>query len=214
MSLPPDVVAEFAAGEHKAHLDNLDDACSLINNYVEKQIRHIPEHYFVKVLLPLMRGWLRGDPVEIGIWLNVADGLDRQIVVVDENKKEMFRVPPPFVGVPTRVHVPGEKLVTLGTIVQHQKNLSDNGDKRAAMQIEHELVDICAPRPEDEEKARNILLLVSIYLRYDLPMEEVLGPKAKEILKTITDSSTSEDGGSTTAQPSERVEQSDDNYRF
>ena len=186
-------VIDEAAEQHREMLQSgltvMTDAADLINTAADKRVRRVREHYFVNNLLPIVRKWLRNDkedPAEVGVWLNVADGLNNDIIIVDANDKEMFRLPPPFIDIPTRtVNIGATRHASIHQIVQQQDHLDRNGDQRAVYEIERSISDIFAPKPEDEAKRRNTFLLIGIYHRYSLPMEELLGARAEEILTAI-----------------------------
>lgn len=154
-----------------------------LNRLTQARIRTIPEEFFQAVLLPILRAWVRKEDVEIGHWLNIADGLNNPINVADRDGKIIFRVPPPFIDIPIRSERLAGRLVTPHHLVTQQVEAIRNGDARCVMTIEHELANIFTPRPEDKAKVESILMLVDIYRHYSLPMEEVLGPNAETLLK-------------------------------
>lgn len=169
-------------------LDHMSQAANEINSFVASRQRRIPEPFFVKQLLPIIRAHVRGDDnVELGIWLNVADGMNNTIEVVDENQQHLFIVPPAFSKLPERdVRPPeGKRFTTIGHLVGAQADMLENGDMRGSMVVDSELSELCAARPEDGEKTKDLLLLVEIYDRYDLPLNELLGSAADEIAAAL-----------------------------
>lgn len=186
-SVPPDL----ASAEYQKSLDkglrSFQAAADEINLMSAKRIRKVPEHYFKANLLPLVRAWIVKDdnnPPEIGFWLNVADGLNNHIEIVDDKDQEkvLFLVPPPFCDIPMRTELPNAKrLVTVHDLVLLQGDMHDNGDQRGFWDLERQIADVCSPRPEDAAKTRYLVMLVKIYDRYNLPLEELVGSLADEI---------------------------------
>lgn len=158
-------------------LERMAKAATEINDSTAERKRKVPEAYFVNILLPVLRKWIRREEVEIGHYLNVADGLNNEIEVVDQEGVKLYDVPPLFVDVPTRVarHEPGVNIPTIHKLVQIQGMHVDNNDMRQVFTIENDLVDILAPRAEDASKTRCLVMLCHIYDRYELPLEELVG---------------------------------------
>lgn len=171
-------------------LESMSSAADAINQSVKDRIRSIPEAFFVSTILPIVRDWVAGrDTAQVGVWMNVADGINNPINVVDENGQVVAIVPPPFIATPTP-HLPpsGRRFTTVHQIVQRQSDSLNNGDVRAVMEVEQELINIFNPKAGDEAKAVSLMNLAKIYRRYDLPMEELFGDAAPSILQRIKDS--------------------------
>ena len=171
-------------------LEHMTEAAKEINGFVAQRKRVVPEGFFINMLLPIIRAHIRQEhPVELGYWLNVADGMHNTIDVHDDKDpaKILFTVPPAFNNLPDRDKKPetGKRFGTIAQLVSAQADMLDNGDTRGSMAIDSELNAICAPRPEDDEKTKNLLLLVEIYERYELPLEELLGSAADEIRQLL-----------------------------
>lgn len=166
-------------------LERMAVAATEINNHTLERKRKVPEPYFVNILLPVLRKWIKREEVEVGHYLNVADGLNNEIEVVDVNGVKLYDVPPLFVDIPTRVAraVPGERIITIDALVQMQGLHIDNGDVRQHFAIEHDLIDILSPRVEDSAKAKCLVQLIHIYERYELPIEELVGDKLAPVIR-------------------------------
>lgn len=166
----------------KNGLESFSQAAEEINR-IASSYRRVPESYFKNVLLPIIRRHVNRDPdVEIGLWLNVADGLNRPIEVVSDTDRNevLFVVPPAFNDIPLSDRLPEGRFVTIEHLVMQQRDMIDNGDRRTALEIDKQLVDVLKPRPEDETKTAHILLLANIWKRYNLPLSEVLGNLASD----------------------------------
>lgn len=180
---PQDAASEIFQATVRKGLEDLDATAALINASAAARRRRIPEPFFVDVLLPHVRKWVRCDPTaEPGFWLNVADGLNAEIDVVDSEGNVVVVVPPPFHDIAPSSSRPQGRVVTPAQIVDQQRALQENGDTRAVMNIEKGLIDILEPRPEDELKIKYIRYYIAIYQRYELPMEELLGPNWRDVI--------------------------------
>jgi hypothetical protein len=164
-------------------------AATEINQHTAERRRMVPEPYFVNILLPTLRKWIRREDVEVGHYLNVADGLNNEITVIDENGVKLYDVPPLFVDTPTRVarFDDNNRIANVHKLVQIQGMKADNGEMRDFMNIEDDLVDMLTPRAEDAAKTEALVKLVYIYDRYDLPLEELVGDIAPVIRKALQD---------------------------
>lgn len=169
-------------------LNHMTEAALEINQFVAGRIRKVPESYFLNVLLPIVRAHVRNEyPENLGLWMNVADGMENHIEITDEQGAFLFKLPPPFNPLPNRDQRPeeGRRFGTIAQLVGRQADMLDNGDTRGSMVIDNEIAALCAPRPEDETKTKNLALLVQMYARYKLPLEEVLGAAAAEIQELL-----------------------------
>jgi len=182
---PTDRASEVFRAKVEAGMESMLSAAQLINQTIVDRRRKIPEAHFSTVLLPNIRKWVRNEPdAEPGYWLNVADGLNAEIDVTDQAGNVLFVVPPPFHDIPTSVTPPtGKRFTTPHQLVVQQVTMADNGDTRAVMDIEGGLADALMPRPEDELKVKYLKMYVQIYQRYELPMEELLGPDWRTVLE-------------------------------
>lgn len=195
-------------------MKNWSVAADEINRMTERRHRKIPEPYFKTHVLPFVRAWMINDPEnppEIGYWLNIADGLNNEISVTDENGEVLFKVPPPFCDIPMRT-VPPEtrRLVTVHNLVAVQGDMYDNGDQRGFWEIERQLVDICSPRPLDEDKTRYLTMLIRIWDRYDLPLEEIVGGMADEIRAVLKSNNAAATGSKKVEMRANETEAEDD----
>ena len=168
----------------RAGLAQMDGAVAEINAESESRQRMVPEVYFVQNLLPILRKWVRNDPKDLaqpGLWFNVAGGLNHPMRVAGPDGKFLFEAPPLFVDIPTRNRAGPEGMVSIHQLVDMQGHMFDNGDQRAAFEVESELVSILEPKPEQVAKTEALVKLVHIYRRYDLPLKELVGDAAAEI---------------------------------
>lgn len=172
----------------KSGLESMTSAADEINAMTKERIRNVPVAYFQANVLPIVRAWVKGDKTDmVGHWMNVADGINNPINIVNEAGELVLTCPPPFVGTPSRDQAPTSRFTTAHQVVQQQADMLANGDTRGVMAIENSLIDIYKPRPEDHEKTVAILQLVAVYRYFGLPLEEVLGPNAQEFMKNLTE---------------------------
>lgn len=173
----------------KDSLKNLDQAAQDISDGTKANFRRVPEPYFVAHLLPILRKWIINDPkdpAEPGLWFNVADGLHHPIYVVDAEQNVLFETPLLFVQIPDRDPLKNHRLNSVHQMVSVQGMMMDNSDHRAGWQMEQEIVQTLTPSPEVDEKTKNLILMVKIYQRYNLPLEEILGEEvAAEIRPSL-----------------------------
>lgn len=166
----------------QAGLDQWDSAAAQILRMSEEMIRRVPEPYFEAKILPIVRNWVQGLPTEVGEWMNVADGMEREIVVVDAKNNELFRCPPPFIAIPPRSEFGDRNQKSATAIVHAQGLMYDVGELRQAEQIEENLLELVVDRPDVALKTKAMDGFIAIYLRYKLPMQELLGQYSEEIL--------------------------------
>lgn len=183
-------------------LGNMHNAAIEINKMTAARIRRVPEPHFRTQLLPVVRSWVTKSEqaLDIRYWLNVADGLNYPIHVVDADDNILFTVPPPFIDIPiTTQYNPGERFSTVYQEVALQGIIADSGNPKEFWKMEREIGEKYQPRPEQEDMARAMSQLVGMYQYYDLPLEEILGEEgAKHIAPVLADGS-----GQTPAQKDE-----------
>lgn len=171
----------------KERLEDLSGAAEEIIQHQESRRRKVPIQMFESVLLPIVRGWVRNDKdVEVGVWMNIADGMSAELDVVDAAGNILFTLPPPFLDTYLSNEAPQGRIVTPHTLVMQQEEMIRNGDQRGVMTIDQGLLETFSPKTTLNHKSRYIRMYVDIWQRYDLPLEEVLGPltdKVKEALK-------------------------------
>lgn len=172
-----------------AGLQSMDGAVAEINEESARRQRYVPEPYFVNVLLPILRKWIRNDPkdpAEPGLWFNLAGGLNNTLDVADAKGQLLFTAPPLFMDIPARNKKGAEGMVSIHQLVDMQGHMFDNGDQRKAFEVENELVEILEPKAEHVERTRHLVTLVHIYHRYNLPLSELLGEMASEVEAELT----------------------------
>ena len=169
-------------GALKAGLDDWDSAAQSIIDMSRAMIRKVPEPYFFHKVLPLVRSWVQGLPTEVGQWMNVADGMENEIIVVDEQGKELFICPPPFISIPPRSEFAPKNRNSAHAIVHAQGLMHDAGDIRQANAIDENLFELVVDKPDVSLKTDAIDKMIGIYQRYDLPLVELLGSHVDEIM--------------------------------
>lgn len=168
----------------KRGLEGFGAAVAAINQGSAARIRNVLEPYFQAVILPIVRQRVRGEVCEnLGVWLNTADGLNNPMNIVDAEGKLLFVCPPAFIDIHLSTKPPeGRRFTTTHHVVQQQSDMIVNGDMRGVMAIENGIYEAHKPVSDQGDRANAILKLVDIYRFYKLPMEELLGPQAEEIL--------------------------------
>jgi hypothetical protein len=164
-------------------LEGFDGAVAAINKASADRIRNVREQYFRAVILPIVRKRVRNEVTEdLGIWLNTADGLNNPMNIVDDEGQLLFVCPPAFIDIHLNTKPPEGRFTTTHHIVQQQADKVANGDMRAVMAMEDGIYDAHKPKTHLDDRADAIMKLVDIYKFYQLPMEELLGPSADELL--------------------------------
>lgn len=164
-------------------LERFGSAVATINELTAARIRDVREPYFQAVILPILRKRVRNEVCEnLGVWLNVADGLNNPINVVDDDGKLLFVCPPAFTDIHLSTKTPEGRFTTTHHVVQQQADMIANGDMRGIMAIEEGIFQAHRPTTRVEDYADAVMKLVDIYKFYSLPMEELLGEQAGEIL--------------------------------
>lgn len=164
-------------------LEGFDSAVDAINKGSSARIRNVREKYFQAVILPILRKRVRNEVCEdLGVWLNTADGLHNSMNVVNDSGELLFVCPPAFIDNQLNTKPPEGRFTTTHHIVQQQSDMIVNGDMRGVMAIEDGIYEAHKPNTEMHHRADAIMLLVEIYKFYQIPMEELLGPQANEIL--------------------------------
>lgn len=167
----------------KRGLEGFGSAVAAINKASAARIRNVNEPYFQAVILPIVRQRVKGEVCDnLGVWLNTADGLNNPMNIVDVNGQLLFVCPPAFIDIKLSTTPPEGRFTTTHHIVQQQSDMITNGDMRGVMAIENGLYEAHRPVTDQHDRAQAILQLVNIYKFYGLPMEELLGPQADEIL--------------------------------
>lgn len=165
-------------------------AKTIINN--TSVVRRIPESWFYFKLFNIIRDHFTGKTTDgIGFWLNVADGMTKEISVFDEDtQEEIFRIPPfnresnPIM----LVREEGKRVISPNDLVENQELYRRNGDMRNYMAVEEALPSLY-PIHGQMLQLNHIENLIKIYNRYELPVIELLGDQADTILAIINDSS-------------------------
>jgi len=166
----------------RAGLADWDDAANSILEMSKAMIRRVPEAYFVHKLLPIIRNWVQGLPAEVGQWMNVADGMENEIIVVDEKNVELFICPPPFIGIPPRAHFSAKNRDSAHAIVHAQGLMYDAGEIRKANAIDESLFEMVVDKPDVAIKTAALDKMIAIWQRYELPLQELLGAHTDEIM--------------------------------
>lgn len=166
----------------RAGLADWDNAAESILSMSKAMIRRVPEPYFKHKLLPIIRNWLQGLPAEVGQWMNVADGMENEIIVVDEKNVELFVCPPPFIAIPPRSEFTRKNRDSAHAIVHAQGLMYDAGEIRKANAIEDNLFEMVVDKPDVALKTAAIDKMIAIYQRYELPLQELLGAHTDEIM--------------------------------
>lgn len=167
----------------KRDLERFGSAAAQINAGTAARIRNVREPYFQAVILPILRQRVRNEVCDtLGVWLNVADGLNNPMNVVDDQGNLLFVCPPAFIDIHLNTKAPEGRFTTTHHVVQQQTDMIANGDMRGIMAIEDGLFEAHRPMTRVEDFADAVMKLVDIYKFYSLPMEELLGEQAEEIL--------------------------------
>lgn len=168
-------------------LERFSGAVKDINDMTAQRIRHVVEPYFQSVILPILRARMRNEPTDqLGLWLNVADGLNNPMNIVDGDGNILFVCPPAFIDIHLNTSPPpGRRFTTTHHVVQRQNDMLANGDLRQVMLMEEDIYDAHKPREHLSDRANAILQIVEIYKFYQLPMEEIFGARTEEFLALI-----------------------------
>lgn len=166
----------------RAGLADWDNAAESILSMSKAMIRRVPEVYFFHKLLPIIRNWVQGLPAEVGQWMNVADGMENEIIVVDDKNIELFICPPPFIGIPPRSQFSAKNRDSAHAIVHAQGLMYDAGEIRKANAIDEALFEMVVDKPDVALKTDAIDKMIAIWQRYELPMQELLGAHTDEIM--------------------------------
>lgn len=180
MSEKPELGNMSAAA--KAGLADWDSAAQQILDMSRAMIRRVPEPYFVNKLLPIIRNWVQGLPAEVGQWMNVADGMENEIIVVDDKNVELFVCPPPFIAIPPRTQFGKKNRDSAHAIVHAQGLMFDAGEIRKANAVDEALFEMVVEKPDVAIKTAALDKFISIFQRYDVPLQELLGAHTDEIM--------------------------------
>jgi hypothetical protein len=197
-------------------LEGFDSAVEAINRGSSARIRNVREKYFQAVILPIVRKRVRNEVCEdLGVWLNTADGLNNPMNIVNDSGELLFTCPPAFIDIRLNTKPPEGRITTTHHIVQQQSDMIVNGDMRGVMAIEEGIYEAHKPRTEIHDRTDAIMMLVDIYKFYQIPMEELLGPQANEILELANKRKAGKPGALPTPQPEEsHDEPSDDDLIY
>lgn len=180
---PEDLDYSKLSGALRAGLTDWDDAANIILRMSESMIRRVPEEYFKAVVLPIVRDWVQGIPVEVGQWMNIADGMENEIIVVDTKNNEVFRCPPPFIPMVPKSEFGEKNRESAFAVVHAQGLMYDAGEIRQGNAIDESLFELVVEKPDIAIKTAALDKMIYIYQRYDLPMVELLGRHTEEIMK-------------------------------
>lgn len=196
-------------------LEGFDSAVSAINAGSSARIRKVREKYFQAVILPIVRKRVRNEVCEdLGVWLNTADGLNNPMNIVNDSGELLFVCPPAFIDIQLNTKPPEGRFTTTHHIVQQQTDMIVNGDMRGVMAIEDGIYEAHKPQTEMHHHAGAIMQLVDIYKFYQIPMEELLGPQANEILALAAKRGTANAALPTPQQEENNDEPSDDDLIY
>lgn len=173
----------------KQKIEHLNRASEAILNVVASK-RQVPETFFYHKLLPIVRDWYKNGIAErIGFWLNVADGMYKEIQVVDDDTKTpIFTLPPAYSRIPPKVikrKSLDERTATMADIVDRQGIALENGDTRMVMQIEGALNQSVEFDTSSITYFKNLYIMMMIYERYEVPLVELLGESADTLAVAI-----------------------------
>lgn len=192
-------------------LEGFDSAVEAINRGSSARIRNVREKYFQAVILPIVRKRVRNEVCEdLGVWLNTADGLNNPMNIVNDSGELLFVCPPAFIDITLNTKPPEGRFTTTHHIVQQQSDMIVNGDMRGVMAIEDGIYEAHKPRTEMHDRADAIMMLVDIYKFYQIPMEELLGPQAHEILALTKSRKTGQEAASPSPQQEENNDEPSD----
>lgn len=180
---PDDLDYSHLSGALRAGLADWDDAANMILNMSQSLIRRVPEDFFKAVVLPIVRAWVQGIDVEVGKWMNIADGMENEIIVVDSKNNELFRCPPPFISMVPKSEFGEKNRESAFAIVHAQGLMYDAGEIRQGSAIDEALFELVVEKPDIAVKTAAIDKMIHIYQRYDLPLVELLGSHTDEIMK-------------------------------
>lgn len=189
--MPVDITPESVYRKHAeskiAHLDNAAKNIIAINTV---GVRKVPETYFYHKLLPIVRNWYKNGRTDaIGLWLNVADGMYNEIAVIDDDdNSELFRLPAAYLRFPAKIIRRADlndRKPTLADVVDRQAIALENGDTRMAMTIESSILSAVDFDPETLRYFKILSTMVSIYTRYEIPLEDLLGEDADQLAAAL-----------------------------
>lgn len=148
--------------------------------------RKMFEPAFRMHVLPLVRGQVRNEKVDPGVWLQSAGGMTREIEVIDQNShKTLFICPPAFVNTDNSNEFSDKREFDPGALIMQGNDFKENGEIRFQMEADRKLDKALTFDPVHTEKFEAVLKLIEIYHFYKLPMEELLGEDAEKILDSI-----------------------------
>lgn len=170
--------------------ESLRNSADAINNAAYNELRKVPESYFYMKVFPIIRDWLEGKgTARVGEWLNVADGITKEIVVIDDDtKEELFRCPPAMIQheAPAIRREYGQRVITLDDILGRQELLMKAGNVRQAMEIEGQLSEVYDfSRHRNTDYLDYIRRFILMYERYELDPSIFLGDDTAEIKEAL-----------------------------
>lgn len=183
----PAQTAEFIRDRFNTDMEGMSKAADDLLVAFEQRKRKIPEAVFIKHLLPIVPLWVKNASVDITPWAIIADGYNNELEVLDEQGKVLFILPPPFVDNSLPTSPPEGRFTVPHHLVQRQVDLVLDGDQRGAIEIDRALVDTFTPTAESvsERKARYVVDYIAIYERYNLPLQELLGPAYQDVVAAM-----------------------------
>lgn len=82
--------------------ENVKKAMEQITLLTQSEVPRVPEHLFVRHVLPIMTD--QSGEVDVSVWLDLAGTVNRPMDVVDAAGEVLFRVPPMMSHIPTRIN--------------------------------------------------------------------------------------------------------------
>lgn len=173
----------------RAQTQNFNRVAQQINNYAST-LRRVPEPYFYMVLFPIIRDHFTGKQTDrIREWLNIADGMSKEIIVYDDLTNEELFIVPPFNHRTQPVRLDrqdGHKVISPNDMVELQEIYRRNGEHRKYLEIEQSLPEVY-PLDGAELQERWVRNLIAIWNRYDIPLDELFGDRVDQVLQTLSE---------------------------
>lgn len=166
------------------YLKSFSRNAEAINQHMASTYNTVYEDDFIRTLLPIVRDWFSGrENRNVGLWLNNAGGMFKEIRVVDSDGHVVFFLPAAFINPPSvamDITRDVSKRVSLSDLLQRQEIAARNGDGRTETLIEQSIPDVF-----DFEKDKDVLYnylakIYFIYNRYNLPLEEIFGDRVDQ----------------------------------
>lgn len=135
----------------------------------------LPEHDFVKFLLPVLIDYRNGGDVNLQRWLEIAGNAHRSIDVVDAKNELLFTVPPILARVPSNGRPLNANTVSVSELAYMYGRKVETehpaaADAWLASALRNQII------PADQEQVLKYLKeWIKIYKRYNLPLERLIG---------------------------------------